>query len=633
MPIDLQQYWSDVQPINLLSLIDEDVLLHLLNGFSYGIGAGVSVLFPTTLPATVQNMGRRDARGDSGERQFYHPFCSLYRAQEEHDALCKDFDAGVAVKYYSNEWEEPILCRCYMQLWDMSYPLKAHGRLLGVLFAGQIIVRDENVRWRERLNTEHLTVQWDTFDPRSTCQIRDICAAIDQRVRDPFRPNLQRIVLVDPDGKNTDLPTLLVRWEEFRQFGRMMESLLTRLYERTVSGAKERILNQIGAELISHTTSQDAWWCAVCEVTRALQEVAGVEQVDVYSRAGSRYVQQVCAGQVVEQQAARRVPVSFCVWIPTEELVRIEDFPCAADVRKAFGVPEGGYVYKRDYRGLESRTISTILLLRGNLEPEETRKFAADFCHRVSFRGDVRELLFQIDTDRRSFADQARRAAHASRTPLQIALSDIELAEVERERGQDPEYAALMDRVMDRISDAEREISELLTRVPHPRRALDIREIALRLGEEMKPLARRRQCRIVVDVPSSEVRCRVSEPEIHLALRELLDNAIKYSFNDYEVRIRMNVVHGSVVIVFSNYGVGIPEEKLREIREIGERGEVFDPRQRRGGFGVGLSIAIRDIELHGGSLDMESHPADPGPRAPGLRFVTKVTVTLPLAEG
>jgi signal transduction histidine kinase len=112
----------------------------------------------------------------------------------------------------------------------------------------------------------------------------------------------------------------------------------------------------------------------------------------------------------------------------------------------------------------------------------------------------------------------------------------------------------------------------------------------------------------------------------------LLDNAIKYSFRNHEVRIRMSVVDTTVVIVFRNYGVGVPEEKLKAIREIGERGEVFDPKRERSGFGVGLSIAIHNIEAHGGSLDIDSHSADADPRRPGLRFVTKVTVTVPLAE-
>jgi signal transduction histidine kinase len=513
----------------------------------------------------------------------------------------------------------------------MTYPLRVGGRLLGVLLGGQIVVKDANVSWGECLKAEHVTVRWDTFDPRSGNQIADICSVLEQEVQQPLKSELEGILREDQDGKNTDVPTLRDRWDRFCRFGRMMESLLTQLYARTVSGAQDRILSQIGDALLPGTARQDAWWWAVAGVTRALDAVADVNQVDIYSRAGPRYVQQVCAGELVELSAARRVPVKICVSIPTEELTPIQDLSCASEAREAFGIPEGGYIYKCDYKGLESRSISTILLLRGNLGSEEIRKFVADFCHVVGLRADMRELLFQIDADRRSFADQARRAAHASRTPLQIALSDIELAELRGASGDDPDYAALMERVKDRISDSESEISEILARVPRPRRILDIREIAKRLAEEMKPLAEHQKCKIAVDLPTFEVLCRVSEPEIRIALRHLLDNAIKYSFRDHTVWVRMSVVHASAVIVFDNFGVGIPEKKLRAIREIGERGEVVDRRRERRGFGVGLSIAIHDVEAHGGSLDIESYRADPDPRGPSLRFATRVTVTLPLA--
>ena len=618
MPIDLQQYWSAVQPVNLLGLIGEDVLLHLLNGFSYAIGAGVSALLPKSLPATVDTIERCDARGDLGERQFYQPFCRAYRNESKYDALCKRFDAGAVMKYYGNEWSEPRLYRCYMQLWEMTYPLRVGGRLLGVLLGGQIVVRDENVSWGECLKAEHVTVQWDTFDPQSGNQITDICSVLEQEVQQPLKGELEGILREDWDGKNTDVPTLRDRWDRFCRFGRMMESLLTQLYARTVSGAQDRILSQIGDALLPGTARQDTWWWAVAGVTRALEAVAGVNQVDIYSRAGPRYVQQVCAGDLVELSAARRVPVKICVSIPTEELTPIQDLSCASEAREAFGIPEGGYIYKCDYKGLESRSISTILVLRGNLGSEESRKFVADFCHVVGLRADMRELLFQIDADRESFADHARRAAHASRTPLQIALSDIELAELQCQSGADPDYRALMDRVKDRISHSESEISEILTRVQRPRRVLDLRDMLNRLGEEMRPLAERQSCQIAVVVPNFEVPCKVSEPDIHIALRELLDNAIKYSFRDHEVRIRMRVQLRTVVIVFDNYGIGVPEDKLAAIREIGERGEVADRRRERRGFGVGLSIAVRDIEAHGGSLDIESYPADPDPRVPAF---------------
>jgi signal transduction histidine kinase len=576
-------------------------------------------------------MDRRDARGDLGERQFFLPFCRAYREDRNCDEACKRFDAEVAVKYYLGEMTGPALYRCYMQLWDMTYPLWISSRLLGVVFAGQIVVKGEEHSWRQALSEVDKFVRWGSFDEHSPSQINDVCAQTEGRVREPLKTKLATILREDGENKNADVRTLLQRWTKFQQFGRMLESLLSQSYERTMSGARERILHEIGVELLSHQTSQESWWQAVAAVTRALKEVAGTGQIDVYSRAGSRYIQRVSGGEVVSPASARRVPVGACFSIPTDILTRVGDVPGGTELQQALGTCGDGYVYRCDYKGLDVRSISTILVLEDQLPSEEMCQFATAFCHGVGLRADVRELLFQIDTDRRVFSDQARRAAHTSRMPLEIALSHIELGEANRERGAGIDYAALMSKVKEKIFDSETNISEILARAPRPRRSVDIRQIVAQLVEDMKPLAARRSCWITPDLPSGEVPVRISEAEIRVALRNLLDNAIKYSFTDHEVRVRMTVDHGNMVLVFGNFGVGIPEDRLKAIRDLGERGEVRDPRLTRGGFGIGLSVAIREIEAHGGSLDIESYPADQGSREPSLRFVTKVTVTLPLS--
>ena len=159
----------------------------------------------------------------------------------------------------------------------------------------------------------------------------------------------------------------------------------------------------------------------------------------MYSRSGSRYVQKVGGGEEVDPQNARRVPVRACISIPADGLTHINSVPETGDeLQQAFGIAGDGYVFRCDYKGLDVRSISTILVLLDHFESDEIRQFAAVFCHNVGVRADLRELLRQIESERKHFSDRTRRAAHSSRMPLSIALADIELAEAIAEKGLNP---------------------------------------------------------------------------------------------------------------------------------------------------------------------------------------------------
>ena len=91
------------------------------------------------------------------------------------------------------------------------------------------------------------------------------------------------------------------------------------------------------------------------------------------------------------------------------------------------------------------------------------------------------------------------------------------------------------------------------------------------------------------------------------ALRNLLDNAIKYGGADGWVGIFVSRVNGSIEIRVADHGPGIPQA---------EQARIFDPffRGRRAiddqihGTGLGLDLVKSIVEAHGGSVAVESRP-------------------------
>jgi len=113
------------------------------------------------------------------------------------------------------------------------------------------------------------------------------------------------------------------------------------------------------------------------------------------------------------------------------------------------------------------------------------------------------------------------------------------------------------------------------------------------------------------------------DPE-HLSyvMDHLLSNAMKFSPPGGEVVVRADREEGRVRVAIQDFGVGIPAEELERIFEMFHRVEKGSTRIHYG-VGIGLFIARRIVEAHGGTLTAQSTPGA------GSTF----HVCLPAAEG
>jgi two-component system sensor histidine kinase KdpD len=95
---------------------------------------------------------------------------------------------------------------------------------------------------------------------------------------------------------------------------------------------------------------------------------------------------------------------------------------------------------------------------------------------------------------------------------------------------------------------------------------------------------------------------------VKLAVKQLLDNALKYSASNSPVSIRAFSSDGTVGLEITDHGKGIsPQEQVRIFRRFYRSPSVQD---QMPGFGLGLSIAHRIMEAHGGDLTVRSKPGE-----------------------
>jgi two-component system sensor histidine kinase KdpD len=127
-----------------------------------------------------------------------------------------------------------------------------------------------------------------------------------------------------------------------------------------------------------------------------------------------------------------------------------------------------------------------------------------------------------------------------------------------------------------------------------------------------------------IDARKVNIVCTDPPPSLYLdrrltrlALRQIIDNALKYSPIATPVRIEVANVDGAVSIEVVDQGAGIPSQEQQRIFERFYRGQSSS---QIPGSGLGLSIADSIVRAHGGSMDVTSRPGE-----------TKFRISLPVA--
>ncbi len=104
-------------------------------------------------------------------------------------------------------------------------------------------------------------------------------------------------------------------------------------------------------------------------------------------------------------------------------------------------------------------------------------------------------------------------------------------------------------------------------------------------------------------------------------LQNLLQNAVKYSPGASEIRVEVAQHGGDVTVTVSDNGIGIPQDALPRLFERFYRAPNSEM-HHIAGIGMGLYVVKEIVDLHGGSVTVESR------EGAGSTF----TVRLPAAE-
>ncbi len=228
---------------------------------------------------------------------------------------------------------------------------------------------------------------------------------------------------------------------------------------------------------------------------------------------------------------------------------------------------------------------------------DELGDLAAAFDH-------MAEEISQLLARERAFVANASHELRSPVTAIQLRAELLQMTSADDARRE--RYIREIRQESENLGNLLQQLLDLDRAQSSPRpdeEALDIAPCLRKVGDLMQPLAQRAGLTLTTDIPESLPPARLAEQDCQIILRNLLDNAIKYTPAGGRVAVQARAVADDVEIRVQDTGVGIPAQDLPHIFDRFYR---VDKARDRTGSGLGLSLVKEIVTQHRGQVWAES---------------------------
>ncbi|MEO1286691.1 MAG: HAMP domain-containing sensor histidine kinase, partial [Chloroflexota bacterium] len=218
----------------------------------------------------------------------------------------------------------------------------------------------------------------------------------------------------------------------------------------------------------------------------------------------------------------------------------------------------------------------------------------------------ARQLLETEKLKTELIRDFIEKASHEFRTPISV----IQTACYMIGRIDDPQKRQYyLNRIQDKSEGITKLVDNLVllmkldARYDLTLQSIYLRDIIDATVETLSQSYQDKYINIVVDNQTPKTKVVGDIDLLRRAIREVLDNACRYSYDESTVNMTVTGDAHTVSIVVEDNGIGIAEENLPKIFDRFYR---VDEAHSTQGFGLGLSIASRIVDLTHGDITVQS---------------------------
>ncbi len=249
----------------------------------------------------------------------------------------------------------------------------------------------------------------------------------------------------------------------------------------------------------------------------------------------------------------------------------------------------------------------------------------------------IRELK-AADKEREEFMNEM---AHALKAPMQSILSETEYLayRFRRIQGRDQEIVRSANKVIEEVGILKNKLDNSLLsgdmEIEYNLKHGSLTSLIEKCANQFRSISQReRNIDIIVELDSIP-KFQFDWYGIDIVFTNLLDNAVKYSHGGKDIYVRGTLEENGVRVEIEDFGLGIMEEEKRKIFRKYHRAELRDRRRFIPGTGIGLTVAKKIVEDHGGRIEVDSYPSgreghDPEKLRAGESFITTFAVYLPI---
>lgn len=211
-----------------------------------------------------------------------------------------------------------------------------------------------------------------------------------------------------------------------------------------------------------------------------------------------------------------------------------------------------------------------------------------------------------LEEQKRFVAD----ASHELRTPLTALKTSLEVA-LRDKKMTAKEARATLESNLEDINSLQSLTNNLLALSRYEEDAVglsfkkvDLAEIIEKAYQKIRPLARKKG--VAVELKFKDLTIKADRESLEEMMIIFLDNAVKYAPRGGKVSVETEAIGKNAQIKIADTGIGIAKEDLPHIFDRFYRADKSRSRTGADGFGLGLSLAKRIIEMHRGLVEVKS---------------------------